>query len=307
MGVMTTAQFAKLMWPGLNKIFGDNYKQYPPEYTALFDISSSKKAYEEDQGITSLGLFKEKSEGNAIQFDSMSQSFTMRYVNKTFTSGFVVTQELIEDNQYDLSIVGNSQAAGLGRMARLTREYIGANLYNRAFDTTLVYGDGKEMICSAQPTKTGATFSNTLTTAADLSELSLEQALIDIAGLKDDRGNIIAVKGLSLHIPKELKFEIKRILDSTGQVDTSNNTLNALKDLGEFPGGVHINHFFTDTDAWFIRTDVAKDTGLRWFDRVSTEFAMDNDFKTTNALYRARFRCSAGITDKRAIYGSPGA
>jgi len=307
MGVMTTAQFAKLMWPGLNKIFGDNYKQYPPEYTSLYDVSSSKKAYEEDQGVSSLGLFKEKSEGASIEFDQMSQTFTMRYVNKTFTSGFVVTQELIEDNQYDLSIVGNSQAAGLGRMARLTREYIGANLYNRAFDSTLVYGDGYQMIGSAQPTKTGRTFSNQLTIAADLSELALEQALIDIAGFTDDRGNIIAVRGMSLHLAKENKFEIKRILESTGQVDTANNTLNALKELGEFPGGVHINHFFTDPDAWFIRTDIAKNTGLRWFDRVGTEFAMDNDFHTTNALYRARFRCSAGITDKRAIYGSPGA
>lgn len=307
MSVMTTAQFAKLMWPGLNKIFGQSYNQYPPEYIKLFDVSTSKKAYEEDQGVSSLGLFKEKSEGSQIQFDSMSQTFTMRYVNKTFTSGFAITQETIEDNQYDLSIVGNSNAAGLGRMARLTKEYIGANIYNRAFDTNLVYGDGKEMICSTQPTKVGGTFSNTLTTAADLSELALEQALIDLAGFKDDRGNLIAVRGMSLHIPKELEFEVERILNSTLRSDTANNDLNALKTLGKFPGGVHINHFFTDPDAWFIRTDITKDMGLRWFDRVPTEFGMDNDFKTTNALYRARFRASAGITDKRAIYGSPGA
>ncbi len=307
MSVMTTAQFAKLMWPGLNKIFGDNYNQYPPEYVKLFDVASSKKAYEEDQGVTALGLFKEKSEGRGIEFDQMSQAFTMRYVNKTFTSGFAITQETIEDNQYDLSILGNRDAAGLGRMGRLTKEYIGANIYNRAFDTTLTYGDGEHLVSATQPTKTGSTFSNTLATASDLSELALEQALIDIAGLKDDRGNIIAVKANSLHIPKELQFEAERILKSSLQSGTANNDLNALKSLGTFPGGVHINHFFTDTDAWFIRTDITNDTGMRWFDRVPISFAMDDDFKTTNALYRARFRCSCGVSDKRAIYGSPGA
>jgi phage major head subunit gpT-like protein len=307
MSVITTAQFAKLMWPGLNKTFGLNYEEYPPEYTKLFDVSSSNKAYEEDQGLTGFGLAYEKGEGAQIMFDEASQNFTMRYVNKTYTLGFAITQEMIEDNQYDLSIVGSNQAAGLGRSMRLTREFIGANLFNRAFDSTLVYGDAYQMIGTAQPTKTGGTFRNQLATAADLSELSLEQALIDIASFKDDRGNIIAVKGNSLHIPKELEFEVTRILKSTLQSGTANNDLNALNTLNKFPGGVHINHYFTDTDAWFIRTDITKNTGLRWFDRVKTEFAMDDDFKTTNALYRARFRASAGISDKRSVFGSPGA
>jgi len=273
----------------------------------LFDVSSSTKAYEEDQGLTGFGLAFEKSEGAPIIFDEASQNFTMRYVNKTYTLGFAITQETIEDNQYDLSIVGSNQSAGLGRSMRLTREFIGANLYNLAFAAATTYGDGYRMIGAAQPTKTGGTFSNTLSVAADLSELSLEQALIDIAGFKDDRGNLIAVKGNSLHIPKELEFEVARILKSTLQSGSANNDINALNNLNKFPGGVHINHYFTDPDAWFIRTDITKDTGLRWFDRVKTEFAMDDDFQTTNALYRARFRCSAGISDKRSIYGSPGA
>jgi phage major head subunit gpT-like protein len=307
MGVMTTAQFAKLMWPGLNKIFGDNYNQYPPEYVKLYDVSKSTKAYEEDQGVTSFGLFREKSESQQIMFDEMKQAFTMRYVNKTFTSGFAISQETIEDNQYDMSSIGMSQASGLGRMARLTKEYIGAAPFNRAFDSTLTYGDGYQMIGTAQPTKTGGTWSNTLSTAADLSELALEQALIDIAGFKDDRGNIIAVKARSLHIPAALEFEVDRILKSSLRVDTANNDRNSLKELGKLPGGVHLNHFFTDADAWFIRTDITTDTGLRWFDRVATEFAIDNDFKTTSALYRGRFRCSTGISDKRSVYGSPGA
>jgi phage major head subunit gpT-like protein len=307
MSVMTTASFAKLMWPGLNKIFGTNYNEYPPEYTKLFDVSGSTKAYEEDQGITGFGLAYEKSEGSGIIFDEASQNFTMRYVNKTYTLGFAITQETIEDNQYDLSIVGKNQASGLGRSMRLTREYIGANVFNLAFDTNTKYGTAYNLIGSAQPTKASGTFANTLATAADMSELSLEQALIDIAGFKDDRGNIIAVKGRTLHIPKELEFEAKRILGSSLQSGTANNDLNALNSLGKFPGGVHINHFFTDTDAWFIRTDITADQGLRWFDRVKTEFAMDDDFKTTNALYRARFRVSCGLTDARSVYGSPGA
>lgn len=306
MSIITTAQFAKLMWPGLNKTFGLNYNEYPPEYVKLFDVAGSNKAYEEDQGLTGFGLAFEKSEGAPIIFDEASQNFTMRYVNKTYTLGFAITQETIEDNQYDLSIVGKNQSAGLGRSMRLTREFIGANIFNLAFDSNTKFGDNYQMIGAAQPTKAGGTFSNTLATAADLSELSLEQALIDIAGFKDDRGNIIAVKGRSLHIPKELEFEVERILNSNLQSGTANNDLNALNSLGKFPGGVHINHYFTDTDAWFIRTDITADTGLRWFDRVKTEFAMDDDFKTTNALYRARFRCSAGISDKRAVYGSPG-
>ncbi len=172
------------MWPGLNKTFGLNYNEYPPEYVKLFDVSGSSKAYEEDQGLTGFGLAAEKGEGDSIKYDDASQSFTMRYQNKTYTLGFAITQETIEDNQYDLSIVGKNQSAGLGRSMRLTKEFIGANLFNRAFDSTLTYGDGYQMIGTAQPTKAGGTFRNTLATQADLSELSLEQALIDIAGFR---------------------------------------------------------------------------------------------------------------------------
>ena len=307
MGVMTTAQFAKLMYPGLNKIFGDNYKQYPPEYVKLYDVATSKRAYEEDQGVTSFGLFSQKTESQQISFDEMKQAFTMRYVNKTFTSGFAISQETIEDNQYDLSSIGIGQASGLGRSARLSTEYIGATPFNRAFDSTLTYGDGYQMIGAAQPTKTGPTWANCPATMTDFNELALEQACIDIAGFKDDKGNIIAVQAFSLHIPKELEFDVERTLKSVLRSDSANNDINAVKSLGKLPGGVHINHFFTDTDAWFIRTDITTDTGLRWFNRVAIEFAIDNDFKTTNALYRGRFRCSCGISDKRAIYGSQGA
>lgn len=307
MGVITTAQFAKLMWPGLNKTWGLSYNEYPPEYTKLYDVSGSSKAYEEDQGLTGFGLAYEKSEADSIRMDEAKQNFTSRYTNKTYTLGFAISQETIEDNQYDLSIVGKNQSAGLGRSMRLTREYIGANPFNLAFAAAPTYGDGYKMIGTAHPLKAGGTFSNTLAVASDFSELALEQALIDIAGFTDDRGNIIAVKGRSLHIPKELEFEVERILNSSLQAGTANNDLNAVNKLGKLPGGVHINHYFTDTDAWFIRTDITADTGLRWFDRVKTEFAMDDDFKTTNALYRARFRVSCGLTDPRSIYGSPGA
>jgi hypothetical protein len=306
MSVITTAQFAKLMWPGLNKVFGESYNEYPPEYTKLFDVSSSTKPYEEDQGIVGFGLAYLKGEGESIKFDEAKQGATMRYVNKTYTLGFAVTQELIEDNQYDLSIVGASQTKGLGRSMRITPEVIGANVYNLAFDSSTTYGDAYQMIGSAQPYRVGGTWSNTPTTQCDISELALEQACIDIANFKDERGLLIAVKARSLHIPPQLEFEVARILQSVQQSGTANNDVNALKAMGKFSGGVHVNHYFSDADAWFIRTDLAKDTGLRWFDRVKTQFAMDNDFNTTNALYRARFRVSAGITDKRAIYGSQG-
>jgi virulence-associated protein VapD len=307
MGVMTTAQFAKLMWPGLKRTYGLSYGEYSPEFVKLFDVESSNKAYEEIQALTSFGLPFEKGEGSPYMNDEASQSYTNRFVNKTYALGFAITQETIEDNQYDLAIVGRNESRGLGRSMRLGREFIGANIFNRAFDSTLTYGDGYQMIGSAQPTKNAGPFANTPTVAADISEVALEQALIDIAGFKDERGNIIAVKGVSLHLPKELEFEAERILNSIGQNDTANNAVNALRSTGKFPKGVHLNHFLTDPDAWFIRTDVATGTGLIWFDRVATEFAQDNDFQTTNALFRARFRASAGIADKRAVYGSPGA
>ena len=307
MGTVNTGSIAKLLWPGLNKTFGLDNNDYSIEYTDLFDILPSRKAYEEMVSMSGLGLPMEKGEGAPIYNDEFSQAFTYRFINKAYALGFIITKEAIDDAQYDLTVVGQNEARGLGRSCRLGKEWIGANIYNRAFDSNYTFGDGYQLIGSAQPTKTGYTWANTPATQADISEYSLEQALIDIAGYKDDRGNLIAVQGQSLHIPKELEFEVTRILQSVGQNDSANNAVNALKSMGKFPKGVKVNHYFTDTDAWFIRTNLTSGTGMVWFDRTPTEFAMDNEFSTKNAAYSSYFRVSCGVADKRSIYGSSGA
>lgn len=305
MGTVNTGSIAKLLWPGLNKIFGLEYNDYPTEYTELFDVLPSRKAYEELQSMVGFGLAMEKSEGAPIYNDEFSQAFTFRFVNKAYALGFIITKETIDDAQYDLTVVGQNQARGLGRSCRLTKEWIGANVYNRATDTNYTFGDGYQLIGTAQPTKTGPTFANCPAVMADMSEATLEQADIDIAGYKDDRGNLIAVKGEKVIIPKELKFEYLRIAKSVLQNDSANNALNALKESGTFQNYA-INHYLTDSDAWFIRTNLSKGTGMVWFDRAPVEFAMDNEFSTKNAAYSSYFRVSCGVADKRALYGSTG-
>jgi len=304
---INTGNFAKALWPGINAWFGQSYKEWPEEYKDLFAAETSKKAYEEDVGISGFGLAYEKSEGSGYLNDDASQSFINRYVNKTYMLGFILTQELIEDNQYDISVIGKNKSQALAFSMRQTKEIIAANIYNRAFTGSgnPVYGDGQVLLSNAHPTKAGGLFSNIPVVAADLSEAALEQAAIDIAGFLNDRGLKISVMPDTLHIPKELMFEAERILKSTLQNDTANNAINAIKSVGLFKGGVKVNHYFTDPDAWFIRTNCPD--GMKYFNRVDTEFGMDNDFQTTNALFKARFRCSFGNTDPRGIYGSPGA
>jgi hypothetical protein len=307
MGIINTGSFAKALWPGINAWYGQSYNEWPVEYKNLFDEEKSSKAYEEEVGVSGFGLAAEKSEGSGILYDEASQSFVNRYTNKTYTLGFIVTQEMIEDNQYDITVIGKQQAKALAFSMRQTKEVLGANVYNRAFTGSgnPTYGDGSVLIVATHPTKAGGTFSNLPTVAADLSEASLEQACIDIAGFTNDRGLKISVMPKKLIIPKELMFEAERILKSTLQNDTANNAINALKNTGMFSDGVFVNHYLTDTDAWFIRTNCPD--GMKYFNRVDNEFAMDNDFDTTNAKFKARFRCSFGNTDPRAIYGSPGA
>jgi hypothetical protein len=307
MGVINTGSFAKALWPGINAWFGQSYNEWPTEYTDLFDTEKSTKAYEEEVGVSGFGLAAEKSEGSGILYDEASQSFVNRYTNKTYTLGFIVTQEMIEDNQYDITVIGKQQAKALAFSMRQTKEILAANIYNRAFTGTgnPTYGDGSVLCVSSHPTKAGGTFSNVPAVAADLSEAALEQAAIDIAGFTNDRGLKISIMPKTLIIPKELMFEAERILKSTLQNDTANNAVNALRSTGIFTGGVKVNHYLTDTDAWFIRTNCPD--GMKYFERVATEFAMDNDFDSTNSKYKARFRCSFGNTDPRAIYGSAGA
>lgn len=305
MGVINTGSFAKALWPGINAWFGQSYKEWPEEYKFLFDTEKSTRAYEEEVGVSGFGLAAEKSEGSGVTYDEASQSFVMRYTNKTYMLGFIITQEMIEDNQYDISVIGKQQSKALAFSMRQTKEVLAANVYNRAFTSGYTFGDGSILCVSTHPTKVGGTFSNVPTVAADLSEAALEQAAIDIAGFKNDRGLLISIMPKTLIIPKELMFEAERILKSTLQNDTANNAVNALRSTGIFSEGVKVNHYLTDPDAWFVRTNCPD--GMKYFNRVDTEFGMDNDFDTTNAKFKARFRCSFGVTDPRGLYGSAGA
>jgi hypothetical protein len=307
MGVINTGSFSNALWPGQKKWFGEVYDTWPVEYLDLFDEESSTKAFEEITGISGFGLFSEKAEMAGILFDEASQAFVNRFNNKTYTSGYIVSLEAIEDNQYDISALGKTSAKGLAFAMRSTKETLAANVYNKAFNATYTYGDGVELCSLLHPLKAGGTFANELTISADLSEASLEQACLDVEGFTDDRGNKIKVIPQSLHIEKSNRFEAMRILDSIMQYDSANHNVNALKAAGFFPGGAKVNHYFTDADAWFIRNKIPAGTGMLYMNRVDKEFAPDNDFDTTNAKFRGRFRCSFGNADPRAVFGSPGA
>lgn len=302
MSVITSSSFAKALWPGVNAWYGRAYSEYPEEYTKLFDKYTSNKAFEEDVGISSFGLAVQKSEGAPISYDSERQGFITRYQHAVYALGFIITREMMEDDQYD--VIGKRKAEGLAFSMRQTKEVIAANVYNRAFTAGYVGGDGSTMISSSHANIKGGTWSNQIATASDLSEAALEQACIDIAGFTNDAGLLIAVRPKSLVIPRQLIFEAKRILGTDGRVGTDNNDLNAIKTLGSIPE-VITNHFLTDTDAWFIRTDV-KD-GLKYMERRADSFDMDNDWDTENAKFKATARYSFGWTDPRAIYGSAGA
>ena len=301
-GIITSSSFAKLLWPGLNSIYGKEYADYPVEWDKLFEKNSSDRAYEEDLGLSSFGLAAVKNEGAPIQYDTERQGFTSRYNHVVYALGFIVTREIFEDDQYGK--VGAQKAKALARSMRQTKEIVGANIYNRAFDSTYTGGDGVELISASHPNVAGGTFSNKIATAADLSEAALEQAVIDIAGFRDDRGLLIAARPQQLVIPYQQTFEVKRILGADGRVGTDLNDPNVLKDMGLF-SNVTINHYLTDADAWFIRTNV-KD-GIKYFERRGDAFEMDNDFDTENAKFKATARYSFGWSDPRSIYGSAGA
>lgn len=301
-GVINSGSFAKALWPGVNAWYGKAYNEYPVEFTSLFEKNTSSKAWEEDVGTSGFGLAVQKSEGAPISYDSERQGFISRYQHVVFALGFVITREMMEDDQYD--VVGKRKSEGLAFSMRQTKEIVGANVYNRAFSGSYLGGDGVSLISNAHPNIKGGTWSNVIGTAADLSEAALEQACIDIAGFTNDAGLLIAVRPEKLIIPRQLMFEAKRILQSDGRVGTQNNDLNAIKTLGVIPTVV-TNHYLTDADAWFIKTNVKH--GMKYFERRADSFEMDNDFDTENAKYKATARWSVGWTDPRGMYASPGA
>lgn len=305
---INSSSFAKSLYPGVNKWYGDKYNEFPVEWDKLFDKNTSKRAWEEDVGISGLGLLSQKAEGAGITYDTSRQGFTTRYNHVVYASGFVITREAYEDDLYD--VVGKQKSQGLAFSVRQTKEILAANVYNRAFNTSYVGGDSATLVASAggggsssHSLVAGGTATNGPSAAVDLSEAALEQAIIDIASFTSDRGLKIAVRPTTLIIPKELMFEASRILKSEGRVGTENNDINALKTMGLVPQIV-VNHYLTDTDAWFLRTD-AQD-GMKYFERRADEFTTDDDFDTENAKFKATFRCSFGWTDWRGIYGSPG-
>lgn len=295
--------FAKALWPGVNAWYGESYNEFPVEYTQLFDTYTSTKAFEEDMGIVSLGLAAVKTEGGSVSYDSMEQGFLTRYTHVNYGLGFIITEEMIDDDQY--MIVANKNAKALAFSMRQTKEIVGANVYNRAFNASYTFGDGKELLATDHPNISGGTWSNELTTAADISEAALEQAVIDMGKWTNDRGLKIAVIGQKLIIPVDLQFDVERILQSPLQSGNSNNDINALRNRGMFPGGVYINHYLTDTDAWFIRTNIPE--GMKYFERKADAFSDDSDFDTNNLKYKATGRYSFGATDPRGLFGSPGA
>lgn len=302
MGVITSSSFAKALWPGVNAWYGKAYKDYPEEWSALFEKHTSKKAYEEDVGLSSFGLASAKTEGAPISYDSERQGFTTRYNHVVYALGFIITREIYEDDQYD--VVGKRKANGLARSMRQTKEIIGANIFNRATTAGYTGGDGVVLLSASHPNVAGGTWSNTPSTQVDLSEAALEQAAIDIAAFRDDRGLLIAAKPKKLVIAPSNQFEAKRILGTDGRVGTDLNDVNAIKTMGIIPSVV-VNHYLTNADDWFILTDVQD--GMKYFERRGDAFEMDNDFDTENAKFKATARYSFGWTDPRCVYGSVGA
>jgi hypothetical protein len=300
MSAFNTGNAAKLLKPGLNEIWG-TYKDHPVEFMDLFEKQSSSKNYEEDQLMPGLGLVSIKAEGAATTFQTTSQGLTTRYTHVAYASGFMITREAIADNQYKSKAL--KAAKMLAKAFRHTKEQVGANVYNRAHSGSYLGADGKALCATDHPTIAGSQ-SNRLTTAADLSESALEDLCVLIANATDEVGLKAALEIKSLHIPTALMFEATRILESMGQNDTANNAVNALRKRGVFKEGVKINHWFDDSDAFFIRTDA--DQGMTHFEREAAEFDQDKDFDTDNLRYKGYERYSFGWSDFRGLYSGGG-
>jgi hypothetical protein len=295
-------QLAKELEPGLNALFGLEYKNYENQHTEIFDTETSDRAFEEEVMLTGFANASVKAEGSAVSFDSANESFTSRYTHETIALAFSITEEAIEDNLYDS--IAKRYTKALARSMANTKQIKAANVLNNAFSSGSAGGDGKELCATDHPTQAG-TFSNELATSADLNETSLEQAMIDIAAFTDERGLKIAARGVKMIIPSELQFTAERLLKTANRTGTADNDINAVVSKGMISGGYVVNNYLTDTDAFFIKTDVPN--GLKMFQRAALKTAMEGDFDTGNVRYKARERYSFGFSDPRGIFGSPGA
>ena len=300
---ISRAQLLKELLPGLNALFGLEYAKYGEEAAEIFETESSDRSFEEETKLSGFGAAPVKNEGAAIAYDNAQEAYTARYNHETISMGFSVTEEAIEDNLYDSLSARYTKA--LARAMAYTKQVKGAAILNNAFDSNFTYGDGVELCSTAHPLVSGGTNSNEPATGADLNETSLEAAVIQIAGWTDERGLLIAAKPRKLVVPLDLQFVATRLLDTELRVNTADNDINALRHNGSIPEGYTVNHYLTDTNAWFLLTDVPN--GLKHFVRTPMQTSMDADFDTGNSRYKARERYSFGVSDPLGIFGSPGA
>ena len=299
---ISRSQLVKELEPGLNALFGLEYKRYENQHAEIFDSENSDRAFEEEVMLSGFANAQVKPEGSGVTFDSAQETFTARYTHETIALAFSITEEAIEDNLYDR--LSSRYTKALARSMANTKQVKAANVLNNAFSASYTGGDGKALLATDHPTIAG-TFSNELATSADLNETSLEQALIDIAAFTDERGLKVAAKGMKMIIPSELQFTAERLMKTAQRVGTADNDINAIRSMGMLPQGYVVNNYLTDTDAFFIKTDVPN--GLKMFVRSPIKTAMEGDFDTGNVRYKARERYSFGWSDPRGIFGSPGA
>lgn len=303
-GIITTGSHPKLLWPGIREIWGQSYEQHSPEYTDLYDVETSQRAYEQDVQVTGFGLAPAKAQGAPIQYDGETQGWVTTYAHIAYALGYIVTQEELDDNLY--KEVSQRRAKANAFSCNQTVENVAAFLYNNGFSTSyFTTPDSKALFASDHAGAAGGTFSNILTTAADLSEASLEDMCIQIMDSTEDRGLKISIMPQSLHIPTAEWFNANRILKSVLQPGSANNDINVLKAVNAFPKGIKVNHYFTDSNAWFVRTNIPNGTKMFW--RVKPQLKQDNDFDTLNAKAASYFRFSVGCTDPRGVFGTPGA
>ena len=299
---ISRAQLLKELLPGLNALFGLEYKKYGEEHKEIFETESSDRSFEEETKLSGFSAAPVKNEGSAMAYDNAQEAWTARYTHETIAMGFSLTEEAIEDNLYDSLSARYTKA--LARAMAYTKQVKAAAILNQAFANT-TYGDGQVLCSTAHPLVSGGTNSNRPTVAADLNETSLEAAVIQIAGWTDERGLLIAAKPTKLVIPPSLQFVAERLLKTDLRVATADNDINALRSMNAIPGGYTINHYLTDTNAWFLMTDIPN--GLKHFTRSAMQTGMDADFDTGNSRYKARERYSFGVSDPLGVYGSPGA
>lgn len=299
---ISRAQMLKELLPGLNALFGLEYSRYGEEHKEIYENETSERAFEEEQKLSGFSAAPVKAEGSAIEYDNAQEAYTARYTHETIAMGFSITEEAIEDNLYDS--LPARYTKGLARAMAYTKQIKAANVLNRAFNSSYTYGDGKVLCATDHPLVSGGTNSNRPSSGADLNETSLEAAIIQLANWTDERGLLIAAKANKLIIPADLMFVAERLMKTDNRVGTADNDINAIKSMGVVPGGFSVNNFLTDTNAWFLTTDVPN--GLKHFTRAPMATSMDGDFDTGNARYKARERYSFGVSDPLGIFGSPG-